>query len=182
MTTTAKKEFPAWIILSIIVLVAAALLAGTNILTENKITEQALAKTDTARRNAMPEAEEFTRLEVESGAAVDDCYLATAGGETVGYTSQITVKGYGGAIELIVGVDKDGAITAISVGGSDFSETAGLGAKVKDEEFTSQFSGLSAPVVLNKDVDAVSGATISSRAVTNGVNAAAEYIEAVMAG
>ena len=179
MTATAKKEFPAWLVLSIIVLVAAVLLAGTNMLTVDRIAEQSLAKADAARRSIMPAAEEFTQLEVASGGPVDDCYLATAAGETIGYTSQITVKGYGGPIEIIVGVDNDGAITAISVGGSDFSETKGLGSRVRDEDFMSQFVGLADPIDLNKNVDAVSGATISSRAVTDGVNAAVEYIAAI---
>ena len=64
-------------------------------------------------------------------------------------------------------------------GGSGFSETAGLGAKVKDASFTEQFAGLVAPVALVKDggeVDSVTAASISSNAVCSAVNTAAEFI------
>lgn len=179
MTATAKKEFPAWLILTIIVLVAAVLLVLTNGLTADTIEAQSLAAADASRRSVMPAAETFTALPLSDGAPVDDCYEASAGGSVVGHTAQITVKGCGGPIEIIVGVGNDGAITAVSIGGSDFSETAGMGARVKEDAFRTQFDGLTAPVVLKEDIDAVSGATISSRAVTNGVNDAAAYIASI---
>ena len=99
-----------------------------------------------------------------------------ANGETIGYTAQITVKGYGGEIEVVVGVDNDGVITGINVGGANFSETAGLGAKTKEPAFTEQFKGLSAPLTLKGNVDSVSGASVSSGAVVNGVNAVLDYV------
>lgn len=181
MTATAKREFPAWIVLGIIVLVATAALMGTNFLTADTIEQQSLAKADAARRGVMPDAEEFVTLPLAEGAAVDDCYEAVAGGETVGYTSQVTVKGYGGPVEIIVGVDMNGAVTSISVGGSDFSETAGVGDRVKGEEFRSQFEGVTAPVTIGGNIDAITGATISSTAVTRGVDTAVSYINSVIA-
>lgn len=75
---------------------------------------------------------------------------------------RVTVKGYGGEIEIVVGVDNDGVITGINVGGANFSETAGLGAKTKEPAFTEQFKGLSAPLTLKGNVDSVSGASVSS--------------------
>ena len=179
MTATAKKEFPAWIILGIIVLVAAVLLVATNMLTADRIAEQSRAKAEAARISVMSGADSFEELAVPAGSGVDDCYAASAGGNVIGYTSQVTVKGYGGPIEIIVGVDTNGKVTAISVGGSDFKETAGLGAKVKDEAFTSQFTGVEAPIAIGGNVDAITGATISSKAVTSGVNTAVEYINSV---
>ena len=90
--------------------------------------------------------------------------------------AQVTVKGYGGEIEIVVGVDNDGVITGINVGGANFSETAGLGAKTKEPAFTEQFKGLSAPLTLKGNVDSVSGASVSSGAIVNGVNTVLDYV------
>lgn len=178
-----KKKLPAWAVLCIVALIAGGLLGYTNQLTADKIEEQTLAAADAARKSVLPDAEAFEQLELAEGAPVDNCYAGMAGGEAIGYTAQITVKGYGGPIEITVGVDMDGVLTGISVGGSGFAETAGLGAKTKEAAFTSQFSkGLSAPVQLKEDVNAVSGATISSSAVVSGVNKAAEYITGEVLG
>jgi electron transport complex protein RnfG len=72
-----------------------------------------------------------------------------------------------------VGVDNDGVITGISVGGSSFSETAGLGARAKEAWFAEQYIGKASPIALTKDggeIDAITSATITSRAVTTAVN------------
>ena len=90
----------------------------------------------------------------------------------------MTVTGFGGPIEVTVGVDTHGTVTGLSVGGSSFAETAGLGAKAKEPAFTDQFVGKTAPLTLKVDVDAISGATITSRAVTDGVNTAAAAVPA----
>ena len=95
------------------------------------------------------------------------------------------MQGYGGPIEVTVGLLLDGTIAGVSIGGTDFAETAGLGARVKEEWFGAQFTGMSAPVALVKDggeVDAVSSATISSTAVTSAVNAACEVLSDLMEG
>jgi len=123
----------------------------------------------------------------------------------VGYVAQATVKGYGGEIEVIMGVDTAGVITGVSVGGPNFSETMGLGAKVRNEDFTSQFIGQKGPITLGGQatatgdettnatskptvvlpdaseaggyVDAVTSATVSSRAVINAVNTIYEFVK-----
>ena len=74
-------------------------------------------------------------------------------------------------------------VAGVNVGGTDFAETAGLGARVKEAWFGEQFAGLTAPVALTKDggeVDAVSSATISSNAVTSAVNAACEVLSGLL--
>ena len=111
---------------------------------------------------------------------MDVCYEAVSDGRTVGYVSQITTKGFGGDIVVTVGMDTDGVLTGIRVGGEGFSETAGLGARTRDEAFTAPFAGKTAPVALGEDVDAVTGATISSSAVTVAVNTAAEYMRGLI--
>ena len=98
-----------------------------------------------------------------------------ASGALVGKTGTIVTKGYGGEIEITVGVDLSGVVTGVSVGGSSFSETAGLGARAKEAWFGQQYIGKVTPIALVKDggdIDAITSATITSRAVTNAVNAA----------
>ena len=108
-------------------------------------------------------------MPLDEGSSFDSILEAKSGTDTIGYILQITVPGYGGPIEIIMGIDIQGKITGLSVGGSKFSETAGLGTQVKGADFTGQFVGLQEMPTLNGNVDTISGATISSSAVINGV-------------
>ena len=175
-----KKGIPAWITLGLIALVAGLLLGFTNELTAPVIAQQTLIKDEEARRAVLPQAEAFEPLDVAEDAGLDSCYQGLVGEAAVGYVAQVTVKGYGGEIQVTVGMDTAGIITGISVGGSNFSETMGLGAKTRDAAFTDQFAGLDAPIALGTDVDAVTNATISSTAVVSGVNIACEYIQTLL--
>ena len=104
-----------------------------------------------------------------------------ASGNTVGYTLKVLPSGYGGTIELMVGIDSaKGQVSGINVVSN--SETAGLGAKATNPEFSDQYKGkpLEELSVLKNgtpgdtEIKAISGATITSTAVTNGVDAAIE--------
>ena len=174
------KKVPAWVILCVIALVAGAALGTTNALTKGPIAEQAARAAEAARAAVLPAAERFEQVEVAECAPVDNCYQGVdASVNAVGYVAQVTVTGFGGPIEVTVGVNAEGELTGIQCGGSGFSETAGLGAKVKETAFSSQFAGLATPVALVKDggeVDSVTAASISSGAVCNAVNIAADYI------
>ena len=111
---------------------------------------------------------------------ISEVYEGKDGADIVGYTVKVLPKGYGGEIELIVGISSDGKITGINIG--NMSETPGLGAKAKESDFQSQFTDKPASdLTLVKgsassedEVSAISGATITSTAVTNGVNVAIE--------
>lgn len=174
-----KNGMPAWLRLALIALVAGLLLGLTNELTAPIIAAQAEAQAPGARQIALPQADAFE--EIAAGAGLDSCLKGTSGGALVGYVGQATVKGYGGPIEVTLGVDTAGVITGISVGGANFAETTGLGAKVQEPAFTDQFAGLQGPLVLSKDVDAVTSATISSTAVVTGVNTIYEALKALPA-
>jgi electron transport complex protein RnfG len=175
-----RKQLPAYVVLCVIALTAGLLLSVTNALTEGRIAEQNRIAANAARAKALPAAETFEEIPLQGDTTLDNCYRGVAGGETVGYTAQTTVKGYGGNIEVVVGVDSSGAITGVNVGGSEFAETAGLGAKTKDASFTNQFAGLSEKAVLKDNIDSVTGASISSGAVVNGVNACADYLRTLL--
>ena len=174
------KKVPAWVILCVIALVAGTALGVTNALTAEPIREQARIAAENARAQVLPAAVSFEEVTVADGAAVDNCYRGVdASANARGSGAQGTVQGFGGPIEVTVGVDAEGKLAGIQCGGSGFSETAGLGAKVKTAAFSDQFAGLATPVALTKDggeVDSVTAASISSGAVCNAVNIAAEYI------
>lgn len=169
----------AWKLLAIAA-VAGLALGIVNAVTKEPIEEQTRLAADAARKSVLSVADTFTLCNEN----VDGCrevYEATASGELVGYTALVATKeGYGNEIEVTVGVALDGSISGISVGGPNFSETAGLGAKSKEPAFRDQFVGLVAPVTLGQDVDAITSATKTSRAVTNAVNVACTYIQTLI--
>ena len=96
--------------------------------------------------------------------------------DNAGMTANASVIGYGGPVLVRLTLDDQGRIAAMEVGGARFAETEGVGSRVKDESFIQQFIGLTPPLTLNTDVDAVSGATISSQAVVDAVNEAAAFL------
>ena len=172
----------AWLILCIIAVVAAVALSATNLITKDRIAEQAMLAANAARLSAMPAATSFNEEALVEGATLDNLYAAMDGDQLIGYVGQATVTGFGGPIEVVLGVDASGTVTGMSVGGSDFAETAGLGAETRKPEFTDQFVGLTAVPALNENVDAISGATISSTAVTNGAKQVYQYATALLGG
>lgn len=178
------------IVLFIITIVAGLCLAFVYELTKEPIAAAQLKAKNDAYREVFPEASEFIEDEEiagllasyeADGAQVTEVLLAKDGaGETLGCVASVTgTEGYGGDISMTVGVSLEGTITGIQV--LSHSETAGLGAKCTDDEFRGQFVGIQAnPVIMNQDFDQISGATITSSAVTKAVNAvvsfAAEYV------
>jgi len=170
--------------LLIISAVGGLALGLTNAVTEGPIAAQQVAAADEARKQVLPGAETFEALDAVEG--LDEAHAGRDGsGALIGLTGKITAQGYGGPIEVTVGVGTDGAITGVSVGGADFKETAGLGARTKEPWFAEQFAGKTAPVQLKQDggeIDAVASATISSSAVTQAVDAAAAALAAAMQG
>ena len=167
-----KRRLPAWLILLMICVLVGGALGMVNAMTEGPIAQRAIEKANAARQVSFPAADSFEEVEVDAASGLDACYTALSGGQPVGYVAQITVTGFGGPVEITVGMDLDKTITGISVGGSKFAETPGLGAKAKDAAFTEQYQGQSVPVSLGSGVDAITGATITSAAVNGGVNKA----------
>ena len=113
-----------------------------------------------------------------------------SGSNTYGYVVTVTSKeGYGGDIQFTVGFDMEGVVTGVSM--LSISETAGLGMKAKEKEFLDKFVGKSGGnFIVDKDnsvgaaneIDAISGATITTRAVTKGVNAAYVVVTQILNG
>ena len=171
-----KFRVPSWLVLMLISVTVGGLLGIVNELTEGPIQQRAIEAANAARQECFAEAEAFEALEVSPDSGVDAAYAAMVNGELAGYVAKVTVTGFGGPVEIHVGMDLEQVITGITVGGSKFAETPGLGAKAKEPDFTAQFAGLTIPTQLGEGVDAITGATITSGAVSSGVNKAGYFI------
>lgn len=120
---------------------------------------------------------------------IDEVMAAVKGGERVGYVMTVTDhEGYGGDIRIAMGIQKDGTVNGISF--LSISETAGLGMKAKEEAFYGQFAGKKTEqfaytkngAQAENEIDALTGATITTNAVTNAVNAGICYFQSVEGG
>ncbi len=178
--------------LFVICLCVTALLAVTNAVTKDAIKEQQELAAAESRQAVCPEAVDFEKVEYDVQGV--ECYKALdESGNLIGYAISSASKGYGGDVKVMTGINaEDGSVIAINVYDNS-GETPGLGVNTSGEKFISQFAGLSsqAGVTVDKDagknpdsvaVDSVTGATISSRAVTNAVNQAFEAYNAVKEG
>ena len=183
--------------LTAISLVVALLLGLTNVLTADKIaainrqkTEEALAKVVSSTDCEFPPVEDIPQAVIdaanEQGGKLTEMYEILVGGENAGYAFKVTASGSQGNIVMIVGVDTDLTVTGVSIVNN--SETKGIGSKVMDNEATSagtgaldQFVGKSGAgtLVVKQNIDAVTGATVSTKGVTKGVNAALAAAEAM---
>lgn len=178
-----KKRFslPPYVMLMLVAVVMSFAIAGVHSITKDTIETVAQEAQAAARASVMEGAASMAELPLAEGAPVDSCYEARdEAGNVIGYVSQITAVGFGGEIEITVGVDTTGTITAISVGGPDFSETSGLGAKTREPAFTDQFKGMSGMLVLKQNIDSVTGASVSSGAVVSGVNKAVDFMKKLL--
>ena len=182
--------------LTVISLVVAALLGFVNSITADKIAEIDAENTRIAMSAVAPEGSEFgDKMDISDavaaaasaqGGKIVEMYPMTNGGADAGYVVKVSASGSQGTITMMVGVDANKAITGISV--ISHSETSGIGTKVVGNEPNSagepvldQFIGMSGSgsLVVGKNVTAVSGATVSTKGITMGANAALAAVEAL---
>lgn len=169
--------------LFLICLIVTAALALTNNVTAEKIAENEQASKEQSMQNVVPDAVSFVEV------TPDVMYVGLDGDDAiVGYAISTAAQGYGGQVKVMTGI-QDGAIIGVDVFYND-DETPGLGKNTSNESFRDQYKGLTSdsPINVSKDssdgqtVDAVTSATISSRAVTNAVNEALEIYNDVLGG
>ena len=187
MKTEVKKESNLMYVLRLaltllaITSVVAAALAGVNSVTAPAIAQANEKKTQEAIEAVLPGGGEKTDFPaVEAGAPVSEVYK----GEN-GYAVKVMPSGFGGTIEMMVGIGHDGKVLGISI--IKHAETPSLGAVAASkgsngEGFRQSFVGLSGEIAVSKDggeADTISGATITSRAVAAGVNAALDVVKAM---
>ena len=160
-------------LLAICALVA-AVLSGINMITNDKIAAIQVEKTQAAIKEVFPEAQNVQQMPLSGEAdIVQAVYTADDG-----YAVQVAPNGFDGPVTMMVGV-LQGKITGISV--ISHTETPGLGAvaatqNAKGEAFRSQFVGQEGALAVGDQIDAISGATVTSNAVVAGVNAAFDYV------
>lgn len=183
-------------VLLIICIIAAGVLGVTNAVTYEKIIEEMAKESDLARKAVLSDATEFRKLEesdvdgILDKAAydiVDEVFEGTSGGQLNGYTVKTVPKGYGGSVEIIIGIDTLGMVRGIKVG--ENSETPGLGKNAAKPKFQEQYIGKDwdEDVVLIKngipkenEVLSIAGATVTSNAVTSGVNTALDLAKELL--
>mgnify|MGYP004661191661 FL=1 len=173
------------ICLTLICIVCSALLAGVYALTEAPIKKAAADKLNSAISEVLPE---FSSLSEEksiefSGKTYSYYEVADSAANVLGYAVKAAVGGFGGPVSLMVGVLPDGTIYNTKV--LSHSETPGLGAKCTEPAFADQFKGFDPSVKKlsvkkdGGDIDAITAATITSRAYTETVALAVAVSEAV---
>ena len=167
-----------------------------NTFTKDKIAAIEAEKTRVAMSAVVPEGSEFTdKLEIPQaaidaakaqGGTVSELYGVTNGGAEAGYVAKVAASGSQGTITMMVGIDANGAITGISV--VSHSETSGIGTKVVENKpnaagtpVLDQFVGMSGAgtLAVGSNITAISGATVSTKGITMGANAALAAVEAL---
>ena len=171
-------------------LICSSILGVVNAVTKDKIAEIEAETRAAAMREVLPDAETFTDVsdalseEFKTENTITGIFSATASdGADAGYAVMVAPRGFGGEITMIVGIGTDGAVTGVVI--TEMSETAGLGTKANDPAFLSQYAGKSGSLSVVKgeagenQISAITGATVTSRAVTTGVLAAMKAAAAV---
>ena len=180
-------------------LIVAALLGLVNGVTAGPIAEINQQKTEQAMLAVVADPDNTTFSDpLEVSAAMTDAasaaggtlgavYEAQVGGASAGYAVTVSASGSQGTIEMMVGGDADGAVTGVSV--VDSAETAGIGTKITENEplpsgvgVLEQFIGKSAAdgtLAVGTNVEAITGATVTTRGVTTGVNTALAVAAAI---
>ena len=160
--------------LLIICMVAGALLSLTYSVTAPVKAANDALKAQQALAAVYPQASEFTAVEGDDFDRIHEQYSAVTAMNRAsdgGVIVTLNSMGYH-SFSVMVGLDPTGTVTGYQV--LSHTETAGLGDGITKESFSGQFAGKKAPLTLNQDVQAISGATKSSRGVVNAVNMAAE--------
>lgn len=178
-TMTARKSPNQIIKLTLVLLLVAAVTAGvlglTNYITKDRIAEQARIATEKAYSEVLP-ASGYNEIAFDNAAfPIIDKISAGAGGE--GYVVELSFSGAQSTITAAVGIDAAGTVSGVSI--IKHAETAGLGAKASEPGFREQYKGGAEHMSLTKSggsIEGISGATITSDAVTAAVNTAMDAV------
>lgn len=184
-----KENIKLGLILLLITGFAGLLLGGSYEITKGPIAEKVLADKQAAMKELLPTADKFDKVDIEINEKISEVNVGLSGSETIGYTIKVAPKGYGGAIETMVGISTDGKVTGIKI--LSHVETPGLGANAPKPEFSDQYKSKAikeklevvkiAPSKENQ-IQALTGATITSAAVTLGVNDAIDFYNSSLKG
>lgn len=179
------------IVLLIITSIAGLCLGGVYQITKEPIRQQTIKKNNEAMQAVLPTAEAFAvkEVDIEDGSLVTEVNEGKKGDDVQGYAIKVTNDGYGGKIKLMVGISKDGVLQGMTI--LEHTETPGLGANATKDEFKDQFKEKSVETDLevtksgaaaDNEIEALTGATITSNYVTQAVNSAIEVYNTELKG
>ena len=173
------KNWKSTLLIGLKLLLIAAVVAGIVSFVNAKT--KSIAEENINREKTKAIAAIFDNQPIETSAQ-DGIYTVTLDGKIIGYCLESTSSGFGGDMTLMVGYDQNATLRGVKV--ISHSETPGLGARVcdNDENALSRYAGKSGNLVWGQDIDGISGATISSKAVLKGVNQATEKLLAYLGG
>jgi len=159
---------------------AAASLALTYTLCKPMIDADQLKETRDSLARILPAAATFSESKRSIEGNEVNCFTGRSNNKTVGVVVTVSSKGYGGPIDMLVGVGVNGKVTGIKI--VKLNETPGLGSKANDDRYLSQYIGKTwgRKYVVKKDIQAISGATITSGAVADGVSDALRFAKAIL--
>ncbi|WP_427338963.1 RnfABCDGE type electron transport complex subunit G [Caloranaerobacter sp. DY30410] len=177
------------LILLLITSIAALVLGFTHDMTKDVIASVENQASEVARKEVLPLAESFKPLDekilneiISENPSIREIYSGySENGSLVGYAIKTATPGYGGDVEVITGISLENKVTGIKV--VSHKETPGLGANATQPKFQNQFKDKDASKELvvvkgspssENEIQALTGATITSKAVTKGVNLARE--------
>lgn len=171
------------LILFLIAAIVTSLLSLVHAVTLEPIAEQAKRTQEKTMREVLPQATEFGELSIRSPENVVAAFAGRADGERIGYVIELAPEGYSGKINMMVGISTvDNVITGMRV--LKHTETPGLGALATKEKFYSQYDNRPlSPITVVKagaregEIDAMTSATITTKAITDAVNEAIEFVK-----
>lgn len=178
-----KKQSPSILRLTLTLLlitaVVAAALAGVNAITAERIAAATREKINAAIATVLPDVENPQPVSLPEAT---DSRITAVYAAPEGYAVEVRPAGFGGEITMMVGLSPEGTVLGIAI--VSHTETAGLGAvaasdSAKGQAFRNQFTGAAGLLAVTKDGGAilpVTGATVTSRAVTDGVNLARSWV------
>ena len=176
-------------VLVAIAAIVALLLSGVNEVTAPRIALMNEQATKDAMAAVLP-ADDYRKIdklnEICADPIVSEAYTALKANEKIGYCIKVAPQGFGGKIEMVVGIEAGDELKVSRVHIVSLSETPGLGTKVQDDAFIEQFEGkktgvkaVSSSATGENEISAIAGATVSSKAATSGVAAAMSAAEMI---
>ena len=148
-------------------MITALLLSCVNALTLEKIADNAKREKAAAIEEIFPDADSNIQLDVTLD-GTSALYKVYSGDSVIGYVAEATPLGFGGEMTLMVGVNKDGTVSGVKL--VSHSETPGLGDRTKDPTYLKQYVGMGNDTINVSEIDVITGSTISSKAILEGVN------------
>ena len=168
------------VILFLITAVCVCTLAVCNNITKDTIEKINIENQENAKKEVLKEATSFEVSKTDK-----DVFIGKNGDKIIGYAVSVSPKGFGGNMDMMVGITPDLKVCDISI--VNISETPGLGSKANDKKFLGQYKDLTENIAVKKgggasgnEICAISGATVTSKAVTDGVNDAILKVKKVM--